>query len=165
MVAVYSAAGADNQVETVDVEYIRPRLTKPEKPPEDTPRLKPDLIPLPAFAPPSPTAPGALPQNYCYSTTGGQRADAIRIRVRNQGAGNAAESITEVAFGNNGPIQVATPAIAAGAEALLDVMIPRGCFVGESSCTFKIRVDATSVLDESNEGNNDTSSHCPGIVS
>ncbi|MEE9398064.1 MAG: CARDB domain-containing protein [Methylococcales bacterium] len=166
VVAVYSAAGADKQVETLDVEYIAPRIMMPDDipPPEET-RL-PDLVPLPAFPPPSPNAPGQLPQNFCFSTVGSNKANAIRIIVRNEGNGDATESsITEVKFGNNPPTQVETPAIAAGGEAVIEVMIPDGCFVGESSCNFDITVDATSVIDESDETNNTTSGFCPGIVS
>ena len=165
IVAVYSAAGADNHVETLDIEHIVPRITKPEKPPEEPPRRLPDLVPLPAFPPPPPNIPGQLPQNFCLSTVGGNRADALRIIVRNQGAGDALESVTEIAFENNPPIQVETPAIAAGLQAIVEVMIPDGCFVGEFGCSFDITVDATSVVDESDETNNTASGQCPNIVS
>jgi hypothetical protein len=164
VVAVYSAAGADEHVETLDIEHVAPRITKPEKPPKEPPHRLPDLVPLPAFPPPPPNAPGQLPQNFCLSTVGGHRADAVRIIVHNQGDGDAPESVTEVVFENNPPIQVNTPAIAAGGEAIVEVKIPKGCFVGESSCAFDITVNVTSAFDESDETNNKTSGFCPGIV-
>lgn len=164
VVAVYSAAGADKQVETLDIEYVRPRISTPDKPPPDKPRL-PDLVPLPAFRPAPSGNPGHLPQNFCFSTTGGNKADAVRIIVRNQGDGDAPKSVTQVAFKNNPPVQVETPAIPAGSEAIVEVMIPNKCFVGESSCTFDITVDATALINESDETNNVVSGFCPGVVS
>jgi hypothetical protein len=165
VVAVYSAAGAGGHVATLDVEYIGPRITKPGKPPEEPPVRLPDLVPLPAFPPPSPTNPLQLPQNFCLSTVGGRLANAIRILVRNQGEGDAPASVTRVVFRNNPPVQIPTPAIPAGGDTFLEVMIPQGCAVGESGCTFEITVNATSAFDESNEGNNTVNGGCPGIVS
>ncbi|MCA1706168.1 MAG: hypothetical protein LC808_24050 [Actinobacteria bacterium] len=133
--------------------------------PEEEPEGLPDLIPVAPFPPPTPSAPGALPQNFCFSTTGGQPADAVRIVVRNQGDGGAGDSMTEVVFGNNAPILLPTPALSAGQEAPLEVSIPRGCYRGESPCTFRITVDATGLVAESNEANNSVSSSCPGVVS
>ncbi len=164
VVAVYTASGADKKVETIHTERV-PAFEVEDKDEKEPPRRLPDLVPLPAFPPPPPNAPGQLPQNFCLSTVGGQRADAVRIIVRNQGGGDAPESVTEVVFRNNLPIQVETTAIPAGGEAIVEVMIPEGCFVGESSCTFDITVNATSAFDESDETNNTTSGFCPGIVS
>lgn len=166
VVAVYSAAGADKMLETLDIEYIAPRIFKREPP--DTPPPQPcfpDLIPLPAFPPPPPNAPGQLPQNFCLSTVGGRRANAIRIIVRNKGECDAPKSVTEVVFGNNPPIQVPTPPIPAGGQQIVEVMIPTGCYQGESSCNFDITVNATSAFDEADVTNNKTSGFCPGIVS
>jgi zinc metalloprotease ZmpB len=165
VVAVYSAAGADGHVATLDVEYIGPRITKPGKPPDEPPVRLPDLVPLPAFPPASPTSPAQLPQNFCLSTVGGRLANAIRILVRNQGQGDAPASVTRVVFRNNPPVQIPTPAIPAGGDTVVEVMIPQGCAVGESGCTFEITVNATSAFDESNEANNTVNGGCPGIVS
>jgi hypothetical protein len=165
VVAVYSAAGADGHVATLDVEYVAPRIFRPEKPPEEPPVRLPDLVPLPPFPPPPPNSPSQLPQNFCLSTVGGPRANAVRVLVRNQGEGNAPASVTRIAFLNNPPMQVATPAIPPGGQAIVEVMIPTGCFVGESSCSFTITVNATSAFDESDQTNNTASGFCPGIVS
>ena len=62
IVAVYSAAGADKHVETLDIEYIKPRVSTPEKPPNGSPK-RPDLVPQPAFPPPPNDNPLHLPQN------------------------------------------------------------------------------------------------------
>ncbi|MDM0001850.1 CARDB domain-containing protein [Variovorax sp. J22P240] len=163
VVAVYSAAGADKHVETLDIEYVKPRIARHDPPPPGKPRL-PDLVPLPAFAPPPVDRLGQLPQNFCFSTTGGNKADALRIVVRNQGEGDAPKSITRVVFKNNPPLQIETPPIPVGGEVMLEAMIPNKCFVGESPCSFVITVDATSVMDESNETNNEVSGSCPGIA-
>lgn len=164
VVAVYSAAGADKHVETLDIEYILPRVAPPEIPPPLPPRLLPDLIPLPAFPPPRPDSPGKLPQNFCLSTTGGNRADVVRIIVKNQGAGDAPKSVTQIAFGNNPPTLINTDPILAGQQVTIDVSIPRGCFVGELPCSFDITVNATSAFEESNTANNKTSGFCPGVA-
>ena len=160
---VFCQPRQDKKVETIHTERV-PAFEVEDKDEKEPPRRLPDLVPLPAFPPPPPNAPGQLPQNFCLSTVGGQRADAVRIIVRNQGGGDAPESVTEVVFRNNLPIQVETPAIPAGGEAIVEVMIPEGCFVGESSCTFDITVNATSAFDESDETNT-VSGFCPGIVS
>jgi hypothetical protein len=165
VVAVYTAAGADKHVETLDIEYIRPRVSTPEIPPPGT-RKRPDLVPLPAFPPPPSDNPLHLPQNFCLSTTGGGRADAVRIMVRNQGDGDAPASVTQIVFRDLPPVQIATPPIPAGGDAFVEAMIPRqGCYLGESGCPFDITVDATSVMEESDETNNSVSGSCPGIVS
>lgn len=164
VVAVYSATGADKQVETMDIERVSPRVHRTPPPPDETPELEPDLIPLPAFPPPSPNTPGRLPQNFCFSTTGAAIADALRIIVRNQGAADAPASVTQVSFANNPPSQVPTPAIAAGSEVTVEARIPRGCFLGEGSCSFKIRVNATNAFTESDSTNNEVNGSCPGIA-
>ena len=164
VVAVYTAAGADGHVETLDVEYIEPRIRRrppPEKPPE---KELADLIPVPAFPPAPPNSPGQLPQNYCFSTFGGSKADALRIVVRNQGGGDAGPSVTQVDFDHNPPIQVPTPPVPANSEVQVEVKIPKGCFEGDLPCNFRITVDATSVVAESDESNNTDSGFCPGLV-
>ena len=165
VVAVYTAAGADGHVETMDIEYVTPRISIPEKEPPPEKECFPDLIPLPAFPPPPSDAPGRLPQNFCLSTAGSNRADTVRIIVRNQGECDAPKSITEVVFKNNPPIQIETPPIAAGSEVTIEVKIPDRCFVGESSCSFEITVNSTSAFEESDKTNNKKSGFCPGIVS
>ena len=90
----------------------------------------------------------------------------MRIRVRNQGDGDAPASVTRIVFRDLPPVQIATPPIPAGGEVFVEAMIPRqGCYVGELGCPFEITVDATSVVDEFDELNNSVTGACPGIVS
>lgn len=135
----------------------------------DEPDGLPDLIPVAPFPPPSPNAPGALPQNFCINRAGGPRADTLHIIVRNQGDAATGPSTTLVTFDHNAPIAVPTQALAAagqpGSEQLLVVPIPRSCYEGDSPCDFTITVDANGVVAESDETNNTVSSFCPGIVS
>jgi hypothetical protein len=132
---------------------------------DDEPRGEPDLIPVAPFPPPPSGAPATLPQNFCISESGGPRADALRIIVRNQGDAAAGPSTTRVDFDNNPPIDLPTPALNPASETMLSVAIPRGCYEGESPCDFRITVDADGVVAESDENNNTASSFCPGIVS
>ena len=138
VVAVYTAAGRAESIETMDVEHVKPRRIAgggTEGPP--------DLIP-------APDANG----NFCRLRDG-----KLIVTVRNQGAGAAGASTTRVDFGS-GPQSQPTPALPAGGAVDLLFEIPAGCF--QPDCHFRIRVDSTDAVAESNEGNNAASGTCIG---
>lgn len=136
VVAVYTAAGEDGQVETLHTERVSPR------------RLEvglPDLIPVPDET-----------GSFCRRTEDGN----LVVTVRNQGSAAAGPSMTQVDFINFGAMQQPTPALAAGASVDLKFPIPRGCF--NPDCEFRIIVDVNNQVVESDEGNNFASGICIG---
>ncbi|HYR74730.1 MAG TPA: CARDB domain-containing protein [Pyrinomonadaceae bacterium] len=138
VVAVYTAAGASGQVETMHVERFPPRRMSPQG--------LADLIPVPD------PKPGV---GFC-------RRDGLKltITVRNQGTADAPPSVTKVDFSPSGTVSVPTPAISAGGSVDVTVQIPPGCF--SPDCNFRITVDSTGLVPESNEGNNTGSGSCLG---
>ena len=80
--------------------------------------------------------------------------------VKNQGAGPAGPSTTQVDFGQFGKFTQPTPALAPGASTQLFFTIPGGCF--QPDCSFRITVDVTSQVTETNEANNFASGSCIG---
>jgi hypothetical protein len=129
-------------------------------------------VPVAPFPPPPANNLSALPQNFCLQPPdGGQPARTIRTIVRNVGPVPAAASTTRVEFfpaGSNVPVASPTqptPMLGPGGDVSHDFEIPQGCYLGESSCNFRITVDAMGAVDESNEGNNVVESFCPGVVS
>ena len=135
IVAVYTAAATDGQVTTLDLERVSPR------------RLEvglPDLVPVPNEQ-----------GSFC------KRRDGILIvTVRNQGSAPAGASVTRVDFGSHGSVDKPTPPLLPGASVDLDFTIPVGCF--DPDCEFRIIVDATNAVLESNETNNIASGVCIG---
>lgn len=120
-----------------------------------------DLVPVAPF----PFNPFVLPQGYCLRLDPPGPADTVRVIVRNQGSGSAGPSVTRVEFIEAGVVLTAnTPALAPGAEATHDFTIPQGCYVGESPCHFRITVNATGVVVESNTANNTDSGSCISVV-
>jgi hypothetical protein len=157
---------------SIDVENVPGQRMQVVNRPE--PKL-PDLVPRPPFDPAPPNSPGVLPQDYCAApASGGPRADAIRLIVRNQGEGPAGPSVTRVEFSPSTQIMpiVATltqgaPALAPGASITQDFDIPERCYPGGGSgCAFRITVDGgmPPTVTESNEANNVAIEGCPGIV-
>lgn len=135
VVAVYTAAGGQDTVETLHIERVPPR------------RIKiglPDLVPVPDEN-----------GSFCRRRDG----DLI-VTVKNQGSFGAGPSMTTVDFGSFGAITMPTPALAAGASVDLAFPIPLGCF--SPDCFFRITVDSTNVVVESDEGNNTASGFCLG---
>ncbi len=135
VVAVYTAAGRDKEVETIHTERVPPR------------RIEiglPDLIPVPD-------------ENgfFCKLEDG-----CLIVTVRNQGSAAAGPSTTRVDFGIFGVTELPTPPLAPGASVDLCFPIPKGCF--NPDCDFKIKVDAYDVVVESNEGNNFAEGICIG---
>lgn len=152
VVAVYSATGADGQVETIHTERVPPLLVEEEQDEErEPPKKLPDLVPVPAF----PGDPGGLPFLFCKSR------QELAIIVRNQGEGDAPPSTLRVDFIQCGEVaEVATPAIPAGTDSpVLAVAIPRGCWTGEI-ISFRITANATMAFSESDTTNNSVQSSC-----
>lgn len=137
VVAVYTAAGEDGQVETFHTERVSPRRQQVGLP---------DLIPVPDET-----------GLFCRRTEDGM---GLIVTVRNQGTAGAGPSTTEVDFLNYGTVQQPTPALAAGASVDLTFPIPFGCF--DPDCEFRITVDVNNQVVESNEGNNFASGTCLG---
>jgi CARDB/BNR/Asp-box repeat len=136
VVAVYTAAGEDRQVETLHVERVPPRRAQAGLP---------DLIPL------------ADPKTgFCKRDNKGN----LIVTVKNQGSADAGASTTTVVFGPGGTFSKPTPPIAAGASVNLTFPIPAACFNPE--CSFRIIVDSGNQVTESNEGNNTASGTCLG---
>lgn len=135
VVAVYTAAGKDGQVETLHTERVPPR------------RLElglPDLIPVP-------DANGS----FC------KRKDlTLTVTVKNQGTSGAGPSITEVDFFAFGKVAMPTPPLGPGTSVDLFFPIPPGCF--NPDCEFRITVDASNQVNESVEGNNIAKGTCRG---
>lgn len=139
VVAVYTAAGASGQVETMHIERFPPRRMSPQG--------LADLIPVPD------PKPGV---GFCRRDAQGR----LIVTVKNQGTADAGPSETKVAFSGGGTVSVPTPAIPAGGSVDVFVPIPPGCF--SPDCGFRITVDAAAVVSESNEVNNTASGSCLG---
>lgn len=143
--AVYTAAKpggwfSSRKVMSIDVEQIH------ERPLQEVSKELPDLIPVPD------PRPGF---KFCKLRNGN-----LVVTVKNQGSGEAASSTTMVDFGIFGILSKPTSALAPNASVDLIFKIPRGCY--NPDCDFKIRVDSTSTVIESNELNNLGSGVCIG---
>jgi hypothetical protein len=135
VVAVYTAAGAEGQIEAMEIERVPPRRREVNLP---------DLVPVP-----DPNG------SFCK-----RKEQTLIVTVQNQGAGPAGPSVTEVDFIAYGKVLVPTPPLSPGASVDLPVAIPAGCF--DSDCEFRITVDVNSQVNEANEGNNFASGVCLG---
>jgi hypothetical protein len=142
----------------------------------------PDLVPVPVtgVVPGHPVS--SEPAGFCRFDAQGR----LFVFVYNQGAGPAGPSVTRVSFrvpsGERPPgetscgvgcAQVDVPT--AGLTAYLGtngvgIDVPVGCFGSAfgpddiNNCQFKIWVDATNVLNESNELNNGAFGACQGLL-
>jgi hypothetical protein len=135
VVAVYTASGSTGQVETLHTERVPARRVEVGTP---------DLIAIP-------DAKGS----FCRRTD-----STLTVTVKNQGTGDAGDSVTEVDFGKFGKVDQPTPALAPGASVDLLFAIPKGCF--DPDCEFSITVDVNGQVNESNEGNNVAKGACLG---
>jgi hypothetical protein len=135
IIAVYTAAGATGQVETLDIDRVPARRLDM--------RL-PDLIPVP-----DPSG------SFC------KRQDlTLTVTVKNQGTSGAGPSVTEVDFFAYGKVSMPTPPLAPGASVDLLLPIPPRSF--DPDCEFQITVDANNQVNESDEGNNIGRGTCLG---
>ena len=163
VVAVYTAAKHDGEVETIDIEDVKARRVRmAPPPPPPPPTKKPDLVPVPAY----PSGPPFFPSNYCHSP------QELRIIVRNIGPGPAGPTTTRVEFYEDGvvvdvPTEALDPAGGAKDETLLSVQIPPGClsaqpFEQDEECLFRITVNANPAdgVEESDTTNNMDSGNC-----
>jgi hypothetical protein len=136
VVAVYTAAGSDGQVETLHTERVPPRRAHGGLA---------DLVPRP-------DAEG----NFCRRDEQGN----LVVTVMNQGSADAGASTTAVTFALGGTFSQPTPAIPAGGLVDLAFAIPPVCF--NPDCDFRIVVDAAHQVTESDEGNNFAAGTCAG---
>lgn len=105
----------------------------------------PDLLPIP-------DAKG----NFCRRDENGR----LIVTIQNQGLADAGASITRVDFATGGHQLITTPAIPAGGSVDVFVTLPPLCF--RPDCTFRIAVDSTGFVSESNEFNNAAGGTCKG---
>jgi hypothetical protein len=140
VVVVYTAAGAQEQVETLHLERVPPRRRE---------LGLPDLVPIPD---PDPNV------GFCRRDPQGR----LIVTVGNQGTADAPTSTTRVEFFPGGVVDVPTPPIPAGGAPvdLPPIIIPAACF--DPDCDFRITVDANNQVNESDEGNNTASGLCRG---
>ena len=127
----------------------------------------PDLLPLP-------TAGSTDPTGFCRRDSQGN----LHVLVQNQGGGAAGAFTTSILFNVPGApggnlcgdcfeVDVLTPGGLAGfAGTDLTVPMPSGCVSTDSrfSCEFKIAVDSTSAVAESNEANNNAFGECQRVI-
>lgn len=143
VVAVYTVSARDGQAVSFHTERVHPR--KSARCCHEPPPGLPDLIPVP-----SPDG------GFCNRT-----AEGLIVTVKNQGTGPAGASVTRVTFATGASVDLPTPPLAPGAQVVLPpATIPSSCF--SPNCAFRITVDATGVVAESNEGNNTVSGVCLG---
>jgi len=132
------------KVTSIDVEQIRERKIE-----EGTPPL-PDLVPVPK--------PSCSGDPVCFCSLEG---DTLIVRVRNQGGAATATTFeTEVDFGSFGKFTKTTKQLNVGETTQVKFIIPYGCY--DPDCNFKIKVDATGIVPESDETNNIADGNCRG---
>ena len=138
VVAVYSTDAPSgffsNRSMALDVEHVPAR------------RLgQPDLIAVPDGS-----------GSFCRRDSGGR----LIITVQNAGVADAASSVTRLDFSGSGSLTVATPAVPGALSGDVLAPIPASCF--SRDCTFRIAVDSTAIVSESNEGNDAAGGTCSG---
>ena len=84
----------------------------------------------------------------------------LMVHIKNQGTAAAGPSTLEVDFSQYGPVLKPVPSLLAGETMTILVPFPYGCF--DPDCGFEISVDSASVIDESNELNNNQTGFCIG---
>ena len=141
VVAVYTAAGASRQIETLEIERVPARGRKPAG--------RADLLPVPS---------GSSGGGFCRRDAQGN----LLVTIRNQGPADAPASTTTVEFlPGGGVVSVPTPVIASGKWVdPAPVAMPAACFA--PACGFRITADSATVIDEADETNNRAEGQCPG---
>ena len=140
VVAVYTAAGATDQVETLHTERVSPRRRE---------------VGLADLVPVNPN-PQLGPVGFCRRDDQGR----LVITVRNQGTADAPASTTMVVFSPGVSFPLPTPPIPAGGSVDLPILIPAACF--SPDCEFTIIADANNQVTESDEVNNTAGGRCLG---
>lgn len=148
VVAVYTASGADKEVETIHTERVPAVEVKEDE--KEKPKL-PDLLPIKPYPPGPPT----FPSNFCKSRK------ELAIIVRNQGQGPALASKLQVEFLDCGKIVMSdVPPLGPGEDSpIIIVTIPDGCWRGEKM-EFRITANATMAFGEVTTANNMVKSSC-----
>jgi len=137
VVGVYTASGSTGQVQALEIERVPARRMT---------LALPDLIPVPDPR-----------RGFCVRDSLGR----LLVTVKNQGSGDAPPSTTTVHFATGATVSVSTPPIPAGGSVTVGpVAIPPDCF--RPNCDFRIVVDATGGVVESDETNNVAVGQCPG---
>jgi hypothetical protein len=104
-----------------------------------------------------PTPATFSPEGFCRRNDQGQ----LLVNVYNQGRTDAAASKLRVIFGSADPVDFDTPAIAAGTGTDVVIDIPDECFDQNTlQCSFTLGVDATNVVAEWHETNNNAEGLC-----
>lgn len=103
-------------------------------------------------------APDLVPVADMAGTLCRLRDGRLLVTVRNQGASTAGASAVEVVFGGAGTVTKVAPELVSGASIELLFDIPPHCF--SPDCSFRITVNSTSTVQESNETNNVASGLC-----
>jgi hypothetical protein len=85
--------------------------------------------------------------------------NTLTVRVKNVGDARAGESHTLISFGNK-RYHKSTPALDPGAEHVMTVTLPAGCF--DPDCGFTLNADEKGVVQESSETNNHVAGNCVG---
>ncbi len=138
VVAVYTAVGRTELVETLHVDRVPPRrLTVP----------LPDLVAVPD------PRPGF---GFCRLTGDGK----LRVVVMNQGNAPAPRSTTTVEFPPGRSFDLATRRLQPGESESLELAIPAAAW--DPDADFKITVDSKKAVTESDEGNNEGEGTCIG---
>lgn len=132
--AVYTAAGGDGTVRTIQVVNVPPSDGRRDG--GDTGGRLPDLVP-------------AVPS-----------CDGVVVRVTNQGAAPAGASTTEVDYGRYGTQTAETPPLGPGESETHQFVPPLGCH--DPDCDFTVTVDADEDVVESDEANNVLQDVCIG---
>ena len=110
-----------------------------------------DLLPLPA--------PGSAgPEGLCRLSPDLTR---LQVHVYNQGTTLSALSTVHLEFANNlEGVDVPTPELIRGGSAIVEVSIPLSCYDASNNCHFRIGVDFTNAVEESDEINNNAAGVC-----
>ena len=146
VVAVYTAAGADKEVETLHTERVPPL----EMDGEDEDDELPNLVPLP----PHPQGRQPFPSGFCKS-----RAE-LEVIVKNLGPGDAPASKLRVEFLDcNQVVDLSVNPLLAGQQVMVPVPVPHNCWHGEFM-RFRITANATMAFPETDMSNNTVMGTC-----
>lgn len=143
VVAVYTAAGADKEVETLHTERVPPLDTEGDE-------ELPNLVPLP----PHPQGRQPFPSGFCKSRV------ELEVFVKNLGPGDAPASTLRVEFLDcNQTTDLPVNPLPANQQVLVPVPVPPNCWHGEI-LRFKITANALMAFPETDMSNNSVMGQC-----